>query len=82
MTTTSAALIRLSDLSPGAVARFHRAQLADDDCQLLRALGMTERCLVRVCQNGEPCIVQVRTTRIGLSRVVAEGILVELEAAA
>lgn len=81
MTTPSPALARLSDLSPGSIARFHRAYLDEDDCQLLRALGMTDRCLVRVCQSGEPCIVQVRTTRIGLSRVVAEGILVEPHAA-
>ena len=42
----------------------------------LKALGLTDRSLMRVCQVGEPCIVQVKTTRIGLSRVVADGILV------
>jgi Fe2+ transport system protein FeoA len=29
-----------------------------------------------LCKAGEPCIVQVRSTRIGLSGKVADGILV------
>ena len=51
-------------------------QLTIDDCALLRALGLTDRCVVRVCKAGEPCIIQVRTTRIGLARSVADGIMV------
>jgi Fe2+ transport system protein FeoA len=31
---------------------------------------------MRICKVGEPCIVQVHATRIGLSRTVADGILV------
>jgi hypothetical protein len=54
----------------------HGAELAARDCALLRAIGLTDRCLLRVCKIGEPCIVQVRATRIGLSRAVADGILV------
>jgi Fe2+ transport system protein FeoA len=44
--------------------------------RFLRALGLTRSCELRVCQNGEPCIVQVRSTRIGLSRDVARQIYV------
>jgi Fe2+ transport system protein FeoA len=72
----AAAPVRLSDLTPGQVARLHEAQLTPQDCALLRAIGLTDRCVMRICKIGEPCIVQVRATRIGLSRSVAQGIFV------
>jgi Fe2+ transport system protein FeoA len=64
------------------VARLHSHELATDDCALLRALGLTDHCVLKVCKAGEPCIVQVRTTRIGLSRHVARNLFVIPEAAA
>jgi Fe2+ transport system protein FeoA len=73
--------IRLSQLEPGRNARWHGAELAAQDCALLRALGMTDRCVLRICKVGEPCIVEVRSTRIGLSRSVAHGIFVVPETA-
>jgi Fe2+ transport system protein FeoA len=54
----------------------HTADLAPQDCALLRALGLTDQCTLRICKIGEPCIVQVQATRIGLSRTVADGIYV------
>lgn len=75
-TGSSPAAVRLTQLSDGSVARFDHAEIAEDDHALLRALGLTNRSIVRICKAGEPCIVQVRGTRIGLSRVVADGILV------
>ena len=71
--------VPLSALPPGTFARVLSNQLTVDDCSLLRALGLTDHCVVRVCKTGEPCIVQVRTTRIGLARSVADGILVQPE---
>lgn len=68
--------IPLCDMCPGQVARFHEASLDSGTAQFLRALGLTRTSEFRVCQNGEPCIVQVRSTRIGLSRAVADRILV------
>ena len=68
--------IRLSDLSAGQVVRLHGSDLAPQDCAMLRALGMTDHCLLRICKVGESCIVEVRSTRIGLSRSVADGIFV------
>jgi Fe2+ transport system protein FeoA len=73
--------VRLSQLSAGQLARLHCAELNAHDCALLQALGLTDRCVMRVCKIGEPCIVQVRATRIGLSRSVADGILVVPESA-
>jgi Fe2+ transport system protein FeoA len=73
--------VRLSQLQAGRRARMHTADLAPQDCALLRALGMTDRCTLRICKVGEPCIVEVRSTRIGLSRAVAHGIFVVPETA-
>ena len=58
-------VVRLSDLSAGAVANFHDARLDEDTCSLLRALGLTARCTLRLSKLGDPCIVQVRGTRSG-----------------
>jgi Fe2+ transport system protein FeoA len=76
-----AAPVRLSDLTPGCLARMHMANLAPQDCALLRALGLTDRCVLRICKIGEPCIVEVQSTRIGIARSVAKGILVVPESA-
>ena len=73
--------VRLSQLRSGQTARLHGATLAAQDCALLRALGLTDHCVMHVCKVGEPCIVQVRSTRIGLARAVADGILVVPETA-
>lgn len=80
--TTTTTPVSLAQLRAGTMARVHAAHLAREDCALLRALGLTDRCLLRVCKAGEPCIVQVKETRIGLSRELARGILVIPEAAA
>lgn len=68
--------IPLSSLREGAVVRFRGAELDPASCDLLRALGLTRECQLTLCKAGEPCIVQVRSTRIGLSGKVADGILV------
>jgi Fe2+ transport system protein FeoA len=80
--STMPAPVSLAQLRAGTLARVHAAHLAREDGALLRALGLTDRCLLRVCKAGEPCIVQVRETRIGLSRELARGIFVIPEAAA
>ncbi len=51
--------------------------LPEEDRCLLRAMGLYDRCTVRVCRPGKPCIVQVDETRLGLSGEVARRILVE-----
>ena len=68
--------ISLSDLAVGAVGRFHEAHLDPEAFHLLQTLGFTKSSRVRLCKAGEPCIVQVRSTRIGLSRAVARHIFV------
>lgn len=76
MTEVSPLPIRLADLEVGRSARFHEAALDEEARDLLRALGLTTDSLVRLCKQGEPCIVQVRSTRIGLSKAVARAIFV------
>lgn len=72
----SASAVRLCDLRAGTLARFHEARLDPEAVSLLRALGLTVACQLKLCKAGEPFIVQVRTTRIGLSKAVARGIYV------
>jgi len=73
--------IPLSELAVGAVARFHESRLDPEDYHLLQTLGLTKSTRIRLCKGGEPCIVQVRATRIGLSRSVAGRIFVVPEIA-
>jgi Fe2+ transport system protein FeoA len=68
--------ICLCDLEVGEVARFDEARLDPESAHLLRTLGLTKSSMIRLCKTGEPCIVQVRSTRIGLSRAVAGNIFV------
>jgi Fe2+ transport system protein FeoA len=71
--------VPLSTLQAGAVARLHDTRLDEDTRSLLRSLGLTDASAVRVCKVGEPFILQVRATRIGVSRAVAGGIFVTCE---
>ncbi len=71
--------VQLTQLTQGSAARLHGSDLLADDLALLEALGMTRRCRFRVCKAGDPWIVQVRETRIGLSSSVASRLFVVLE---
>ena len=76
MTNRSVTPVRLCDLEVGHAGRFHTSTLDAEASDLLRALGLTAQSVVRLCKRGEPCIVQVRSTRIGLSKTVAGAIFV------
>jgi Fe2+ transport system protein FeoA len=71
-----AAIVRLTDLDVGQAARLEELRLDADAAGLLRALGLTTACELRLCQAGDPCIFEVGPARIGVSREVAAGILV------
>jgi Fe2+ transport system protein FeoA len=68
--------VPLTALAAGAYARLHTTGLDDDTRSLLRSLGLTDASRLRICKVGEPFIIQVRATRIGLSSVVAGNIFV------
>jgi Fe2+ transport system protein FeoA len=69
--------VPLSSLAIDASARFQGGQLATEDRDTLRALGLTDGATLRVCKQGEPCVVQVRATRIAITGRVAQAIFVE-----
>lgn len=68
--------VDLTRLPVGAEARFHGSLCERADLQLIEALGLTGQSRLRVCQAGDPWIIQVRSTRIGLAESVARRILV------
>ena len=68
--------VPLSTLACGRCARVQEARIDRDLAQYLRAIGMTLSSRFQVCQAGDPCIVQVQATRIGLSGSVARRIFV------
>ena len=72
----SPAPIPLTRLETGRRARLHQADVDASTGCYLRAVGLTTACELRLCKAGEPCIIQVRETRIGLSKLLAGRILV------
>lgn len=70
------AAVPLSRLRDGDRGWLHMTNLCCEDCELLNAMGLTDRCEIRVCQGGEPCIVQVNSTRLGIAASLARNIMV------
>ena len=68
--------VALSALRTGRTGRLHEARLDDQSIGLLRALGLSGSESFRLCKAGEPCILQVGGTRIGVSKMVASQIYV------
>jgi Fe2+ transport system protein FeoA len=67
--------VPLLALAPGTIAVL-RQVLDGQSRAVLRSLGLTDGARFRICRVGDPCIIQVRSTRIGLSQVVAQSIYV------
>ncbi|MGD9906034.1 MAG: ferrous iron transport protein A [Vicinamibacterales bacterium] len=67
--------VPLTAVPVGALATLHDVRDADAR-PFLRALGLLDASRLRLCKAGDPCIVQVRSTRIGLSRAVAQHLMV------
>jgi Fe2+ transport system protein FeoA len=73
----SARAVPLLDLPPGTSAVLR--QVTDHHSRaVLRSLGLVEGALLRIRRAGEPCIIQVRSTRIGLSKEVARSVHVDV----
>ena len=66
----------LTQLRAGDRGRLHATRLEVDDREMLRALGLAEHSRFQVCKAGDPWILLVRSTRVGMSDEVAERILV------
>ena len=66
-------IIPLTALQPGATAVLQ--EVCDSrSCAVLRSLGLMGGARFRLCRLGDPCIIQVRSTRIGLSKAVADAV--------
>jgi Fe2+ transport system protein FeoA len=70
-------MVSLLDLAPGTIAILRHVH-DEQSRTVLRSLGLTDGARLRICRLGDPCIIQVRATRIGLSRIVAQSIFVSL----
>ena len=70
---------RLTELAVGAPARLLRCELPAAEGNLLAAMGLIAGCRLEVRKPGDPLIVQVRSTRIGLASRLAQAILVRAE---
>ena len=68
--------VRLTELDVGDCARLQATQLVGQEREWLSALGLDDNSCLRLCKVGNPCIIQVSGTRIGLSEEVARKILV------
>lgn len=69
-------LVPLSDLNHREEAVVHVADFEQDEREALAAMGLQVDCTLQLCQQGQPCIVQVEATRLGLSKEVTSRILV------
>ena len=71
--------MRLSDLASGQRARLFRRELSEGEACLLAAMGLTEGSYLEVRIAGDPFVVEVRATRIGIARSVAGRLIVVSE---
>jgi Fe2+ transport system protein FeoA len=78
----------IASLKRGQTGVVLEAQLGESDSALLRAMGLHPAARVRLCREGEPCIVAVTAgsgpncgcgseCRIGLARSLAQRIFVK-----
>lgn len=69
--------VPLTVLRAGTVAELR--EVGDPHSRaVLRSLGLTDGARLRLCRLGDPFIIQVRSTRIGLSKTVAQSVFVTL----
>ena len=64
----------LCEVPCGDCVRIDSKGLEPGEWALLRALGLSERATVRIAKAGDPCILQVRSTRIGVPADLAQRI--------
>jgi Fe2+ transport system protein FeoA len=74
-----ASAIPLCELHEGACGMVAATSMDPADALLLSAMGLRAAAPIRLARAGEPCIVQVNGTRIGLSASLARGIHVHIQ---
>ncbi len=68
--------IPLSQLKVQERAVVHMTELESDEREALSALGLHEDASFELCKQGQPCIIQVEATRLGLSQEITSRIMV------
>jgi Fe2+ transport system protein FeoA len=68
--------VPLSQLQVRERAVVHMTELDTDERESLSAMGLHEEASFELCQQGQPCIIQVEATRLGLSSEITSRILV------
>lgn len=61
----------LDQMPPGATGTVQLPSSDAADAALLRAMGLREGLPIRVCRTGEPCIVEVDGTRLGIAKDIS-----------
>ena len=77
-TTDTERTIPLSQMARGQRGVLCTCELPECEGQILAAMGLTDACELRVCRRGEPCIIRVNATRLGLSAALARRLLVRV----
>ncbi len=68
--------VPLTHLGVGERGRLGSSRLAGDERRVLEAMGLVRDSVIRIVKGGEPCIVQINSTRLALAGTVARQILV------
>lgn len=80
-TATNTSATTLSDLPAGALCRVDAVSLEPEHAARMAGLGISAGRQVRVVRAGEPLVVQVYGSRIGLAQALARHIIVKAEPA-
>lgn len=72
----TARVIPMDQLAPQTCAVVHHVQASDDDMHRLMTLGICAGRRIELVQRGDPMILRVFGSRLGVSRRLAERVLV------
>lgn len=70
--------IRLSELNPQVCAIVRRLEIDDEDMSRLKTLGICIGRQVEVARKGDPTILRVFGSRLGVARALTERVWVEV----
>ncbi len=76
---SSARIQRLSDVGSGVACRIDAVAATADHAARLAGLGISVGRQVRLLRTGDPTVVQVYGSRLGLARGLAELVQVDIE---
>lgn len=78
MRVNNLTLIRLTDLPPNVCGIVRSVDMDDEEARRLKSLGVCAGRRVELLRSGDPLILRVFGSRIGISAALAEGVCVEV----